>query len=317
MVTRYQLHGLLKTGDIMAEVLQHKVVASLPSSLEPDSVYYVKVGAAVDIYVTNSNGIVVAYPINAVPGSPPPIIESTPIDITVGAGGDFETINGALNYLSKMALAYTPGQSARATITLLSGFVMEEQVLVFHQDLSWITILSEDAIVPVDATKITTSVYTLFPVFACRSASLPVIGAFFKMINMPPSGIIAGVMAVEQSAAVKILADCGFDGATYGCYAHHGASIQAGASRFINSTEFGMFANRTSRIAAYGADCRGSGTNAFYSSALSAIDAAASVTTGSGRGYVVNQGGVLLAAGTSGTTNIAVNTYTQYGIIYK
>lgn len=49
----------------MAIVLQHKVVASLPSPLEPDSIYYVRVGQGFDIYVTNGSGVVVDYKLNA------------------------------------------------------------------------------------------------------------------------------------------------------------------------------------------------------------------------------------------------------------
>lgn len=49
----------------MATVLQHKVVAALPSPLEPDSIYYVRVGAGFDIYVTNSLGVITSYPLNA------------------------------------------------------------------------------------------------------------------------------------------------------------------------------------------------------------------------------------------------------------
>ncbi len=48
----------------MAVVKQHKVVASLPDPLEADSIYYVRAGDGVDVYVTNGAGMVVAYPVN-------------------------------------------------------------------------------------------------------------------------------------------------------------------------------------------------------------------------------------------------------------
>src|SRR5690554_5845423 len=57
--------GKQRTGDGMATVLQHKVVAALPSPLEPDSIYYVRVGQGFDIHVTNGLGEVVAYGLNA------------------------------------------------------------------------------------------------------------------------------------------------------------------------------------------------------------------------------------------------------------
>lgn len=46
------------------QFLTHKVVASLPAVLEPNSVYYVRVGLGFDLYVTNNLGLVVAYPLN-------------------------------------------------------------------------------------------------------------------------------------------------------------------------------------------------------------------------------------------------------------
>lgn len=49
----------------MAIVLQHKVVAALPSPLEPDSIYYVRVGQGFDVHVTNGLGEVAAYGLNA------------------------------------------------------------------------------------------------------------------------------------------------------------------------------------------------------------------------------------------------------------
>lgn len=49
----------------MAKINQHKVVASLPDPLEANSIYYVRVGAGFDQYVTNGSGMIVAYQSNA------------------------------------------------------------------------------------------------------------------------------------------------------------------------------------------------------------------------------------------------------------
>lgn len=48
----------------MAAVLQHKVVSALPAPLEPDSIYYVRVGDGFDLYVTNHSGTIVPYKLN-------------------------------------------------------------------------------------------------------------------------------------------------------------------------------------------------------------------------------------------------------------
>ena len=48
----------------MATIKQEKIVSSLPGSLTANTIYYVKVGAGFDIYVTNNIGTVIATPLN-------------------------------------------------------------------------------------------------------------------------------------------------------------------------------------------------------------------------------------------------------------
>lgn len=68
----------------MALVKHHKIVASLPTQLEANSIYYVRVGTGFDLYVTNNTGLVVAYALNASASAAP----VTQLDID---GGDFTT----------------------------------------------------------------------------------------------------------------------------------------------------------------------------------------------------------------------------------
>lgn len=48
----------------MAELKVHKVVGSLPETLEASSLYIVRTGAGFDLHVTNESGLVVAYALN-------------------------------------------------------------------------------------------------------------------------------------------------------------------------------------------------------------------------------------------------------------
>lgn len=59
----------------MDKVLHHKVVVALPDQLEPDSIYYVRAGTGFDQYVTNSGGIITAYPSNR------PVTDSDWVDL--------------------------------------------------------------------------------------------------------------------------------------------------------------------------------------------------------------------------------------------
>jgi hypothetical protein len=51
----------------MANLLTNKVISTLPQTLTADTVYYVRVGNGFDIYITNSVGNVVGFPLNAAP----------------------------------------------------------------------------------------------------------------------------------------------------------------------------------------------------------------------------------------------------------
>lgn len=68
------------------------------------------------------------------------------ITYTVGNNGDFNTINEALEYLSKRYPAYKNG-GVNVELLLMSGFNIEEVVIVKGIDLSWITIRSQDEFV--------------------------------------------------------------------------------------------------------------------------------------------------------------------------
>lgn len=77
----------------MPELIKtHKVVAALPGALEANSVYYVRVGGGVDMYVTNDMGLVTAYALNA----PTPTPESLGLD-PVEVGSTITYSDGAIS----------------------------------------------------------------------------------------------------------------------------------------------------------------------------------------------------------------------------
>ena len=81
-------------------------------------------------------------------------MQKVAINRTVGPGGQHATINEAIEFLSSRETEYKSA-GVPVTITLLDGFVMQEQVLVTDKDLGWITILSEIGGAPVSIESIT------------------------------------------------------------------------------------------------------------------------------------------------------------------
>lgn len=102
--------------------------------------------------------------------------------VTVGSGGDYTTINDALEALSRTVPAYKQG-GFTATITLLTGFVMAEQIIVSNVELGWIRVVSDDAEVSVDPAAITANVEnSLYPpvISAVKGGRTPVFDCQFK-----------------------------------------------------------------------------------------------------------------------------------------
>ena len=64
------------------------------------------------------------------------------ITVTVGSGGDYVTLNLALEALSRTVPAYKSGGFS-ARVEILSGYIETERIRVNNIDLSWIRIVSE------------------------------------------------------------------------------------------------------------------------------------------------------------------------------
>lgn len=108
--------------------------------------------------------------------------------VTVGANGDFQTINAAIEYLSRKRPEHVTSGEIKAEIQLLSGYTMQEQVFVENVDLSWIVITSEASTVTIDRGSLTRRInvnqppeFTISPAFACFNGFLPIIDVLFVM----------------------------------------------------------------------------------------------------------------------------------------
>ena len=211
---------------------------------------------------------------------------STNITVTVGlSNSQYLTINAALEYLSGFyPLHKTAGVTA--TINLLSGFVMAEQVLVRGLNLGWITITGVDAETNITHTTLTTNFEGSYPAFGVTNGgTLPVINQLFNM-NLGVSGAASnkhGVMAFGAGSSAIILVDKGVKKAgTHGIVAINGASIAANGANASGAGSAGIIASRSSNIAADGVDASGAGTYGIYAQFCSKINANSANASGAG-----------------------------------
>lgn len=123
----------------MATVKHHKVVAALPAELEPDSIYYVRAGAGYDQYVTNSAGMIVAYPLNA-PSAAATFFAL--VTVTASATGQTEfaipggyTPGAIVVFLNGSSLApahYTATNGATVVLASGTGVVVGSELVVLR-----------------------------------------------------------------------------------------------------------------------------------------------------------------------------------------
>jgi len=190
------------------------------------------------------------------------------ITVTVGSGGDFSTINQALDYIVNTYAPYarSNGESLSVEIKLKSGFVMREQVFVRGHDLSWITITAEDDEVIVDGNYITRSYQStiIYPVFCADNGGiLPIISCLFSMINVNGR---RGIF-VNTGAKCYINKNCGFKNAYVNLLMSSGATVIAEEAYLSDAQYIGievsdgyLFANEVNC-----SNCGDIGIKIFYS----------------------------------------------------
>ena len=257
------------------------------------------------------------------------VVEKQPSNITVnvGPGGEYSTINQALEYLSGFyPLHKTTGIAA--TINLKAGFVMAEQVLVRGLNLGWITIVGEDAETIITHTALTTAFNGHYPAFGVdKGGTSPIIGQLFRFNVEKVGGNKHGLMTYGAGSSANVLSNKGFIGAgTHGIFASNSSTINANGANASNAGTYGIFAVNSSIVSADVANCSNAGSIGILAGNNSTINATNAIirnqTTGTSRvsvygGSTVNAIAIDSGGGTVAVFNQAVNTLTSSGIIYQ
>ncbi|MEX2410224.1 MAG: right-handed parallel beta-helix repeat-containing protein, partial [Candidatus Paceibacterota bacterium] len=167
------------------------------------------------------------------------ISRNADITVTVGSSGDYSSINDALEYLTE---TYNPtfiNEGFTAEIELMSGFEMQEQILVKGLDLSWITITSIDDEVSVDRSSLDTLFLDNYPVFGVDNGSLPVVDVLFSMDSSGDGSGRSGFKG--NNCNITILDGGGMENAGgVGLYVIS-CKVFANGSIFNNSNSIGVY----------------------------------------------------------------------------
>lgn len=271
---------------------------------------------------------------------------SVDITVTVGTGGDFATINEALEALSKLYPTYKLGGIA-ATINMLAGFVMAEQVIINAIDLSWITLIGEDAETIIDHTALTVNATADYDkasngaFVSIHGGKGIVIGQQFVFSESQAGGDKDGVVAYGAGSTFEVKINCGINNAgAYGVFAAEGGIITAQGTNFTGALKVGAYAFRCGILNVGGIDVSGGYDQGIYAIRAgvincesanaencvnygvhsfigSMINARSVNANGAGSGFNVGIGSTINAASGSGTLSQEANKITSSGIIFQ
>lgn len=237
--------------------------------------------------------------------------------VTVGANGDFQTINSALRYLSKFYPAYLDG-GIECEVKILDGTIINEQIRLERIDLSHISITTDNAdnTVQVDVTGwggVTHDTRGNKPFFSAEyGARLPCIKCLFSCIvpeggwvtekytdengkevetnmavgyfcNRGSTGIIAGETTYSGSVA-QGLANVGFENFYDNIIANNNSEIVLREAIARNAGRYGVMARHISRVSARSADITGCADTAAYADRSSMMDVRFADVSGSNNG---------------------------------
>ena len=242
---------------------------------------------------------------------------SESITFQVGSGGDFVTLNEAIEKVSRDYPIYK-SQGVRVTLNMVAGFVMEEQVLVDGIDLSWITITGSDSETIIDRSSLTISFAGRFPAFGVIGVgSSPIIDQLFNM-NLSGSATTRDfIRAIDNSKVfVKEGGGCKNAGGN-GIDANAGCSIVAVGANLSGTSGRAINANAGCSIVAFGANLSDAGGRVINAGSGTQVFARNAITTGGD--ITLFQGSLIDANGISGSPvfSQAVNTVTSNGIIFN
>lgn len=265
-------------------------------------------------------------------------------EVTVGPGGQFATLNGALEFLSNLRVAYVSG-GVTTTVRLLAGYVMREQVLVNAINLGWIEIISNDAEVLIDRAYLATAFRGSYPAFgATNGGVLPRISVLFSMMATGTAAGRIGVLVwgggfahVSPGCGIKAAGDTGlmavhsgeifaqdavFTGAVInGAHFAGGVSGTLHGAKLGGAGERGLFAVHGAVVNAVQintAACVLGGVRAGRGASVTMIGAVAQTGAAPASTDIsVYEGGMVYGSGSTGGTSITVNTITASGIIFR
>jgi hypothetical protein len=259
-------------------------------------------------------------------------------NITVGSGGTYATLTLAINYCKTLIPC-----GHRVFISLLTGFAMNEQILLQNCDLSFVKITHAvgGTVVMVGTSSLTVGVSyddgvtTVYPAFSGVNAKLPVIELTFRLDVDRVVGKVGMLLVGENACGIINGTNCGFQyfatnlltakmaraSAQKSVLDHGNKGIYALSQSVANvsyaSLSYSDLYSIDSRDGAKVFACKCYANYDFKAIICFNAEVFMTGTTGNVELIDTYYGGILHVDGTTGTTNIAINSVTADGIIFR
>ena len=262
---------------------------------------------------------------------------------TIGVGGDFTTLNLAIDWYKKVI-----SNGYRVTLQLMAGFVMQEQVMLNNVNLGFVEIIGTDAVTSIDGAYITNGIIldgelaTMYPAFYGYGSIMPVINHRFKFSSNISGGVNSYGIVVRKNSYCKVLENKGFtnvygvgigvlekseaniefayfSGSGTGCHISGASTVSARECKFDNCVNYGIFISTGSTLNfdnGSAVNCGSNGVSVMFGSFVNVHN---SDLSGAGAHGIELSfgGGTVFAYRTAGTLSQTANTITANGIIFK
>ncbi|MDF3606169.1 hypothetical protein PE067_08520 [Paracoccus sp. DMF-8] len=183
--------------------------------------------------------------------------------MTVGAGGQYASINEALAELSRRRPAFRSG-GFTAVIRLLAGFIMSEQVVVSGINLGWVQITGVDALTIIRRNALTGVVSDRYPAFsAVNGGVMPTISQVFQMDTTGVATNRDGILVNGPDAGVRVGGGGVRNAGEDGLHVRSGGVASVGLGDFRNAGGRGLYALSAS-VSAQGVNLSGAMKGGLY-----------------------------------------------------
>lgn len=160
------------------------------------------------------------------------ILNNDNVSYTVGADGDFTTLNNALDHVRKLII-----KPEKVKITLLDDYVLRDQVTFINENMGYIEITSiYSTTISINPDAIKKTIDNILPVFYGINSVLPVFNVMFEYTGSKEGNnkYISGMGVLNSNVFIK--KNRGFNNFPFiGLYGGNNSDLTANGSSFINN----------------------------------------------------------------------------------